>query len=206
MCLRHILCSNYNVSSFRIILNPILLTLLIDMKCHFYRRWMPDYSAAEIQKYLSFSHLSSKLRRKKQIKFQKYKINYKLTFYKPRKPFQRQEAQQQSADGGWHTGTWLFVGEEKQPSCKILCHKAIGWTSSESCQCVLCQVQNLRRFFTLHYLIGRFFCDISSSYIDQCQEKRFPSCCLAGSWLWQQGQTGKQDLAPKCFRIDRHQD
>lgn len=74
---------------------------------------MPDYSAAEIQKYLSFSHLSSKLRRKEQIKFQKYKINYKLTFYKPRKPFQRQEARQQPADGGWHMGTWLFAGEEK---------------------------------------------------------------------------------------------
>lgn len=49
----------------------------------------------------------------KNLTFQKHKINYKLTFYKPRKAFQRQEAGQQPADGGWHVDTWLFVGEGK---------------------------------------------------------------------------------------------
>lgn len=39
----------------------------------------------------------------------------------------------------------------------------------------------------------------SCSYTDLCQEKRFPSCCLAGSWLWQQGQTRKRGLGTKLL-------
>lgn len=93
-------------------------------------------------------------------------------------------------------------GRKTQPSCKTLHHKAVGWKSSESCQCVACQEQDLRQFFTLHYLIGRSFCDISCSYTSLCQEKRFPSRCLAGSWLWQQGQTRKGDFGPKLL-LDR---
>lgn len=97
--------------------------------------------------FLSSFIIKAEEKKRKQIKFQKSQINYNLTFYKPRKPFQRQEAWQEPADGGWHMA--FCWARKTQPICKILCHKAIGWKSSESCQCVLRQVQNLRQFFTL---------------------------------------------------------